>query len=391
MLRNLKRLTIAAVIGVGLSGSANFASAQGITIGGDDRAIIRLIENSGYADPKITKRGLTITRVEACKGADKFLIKLNVLGIIKSQSKIGTCVVAAPPSRFRQADAEEELRRAGYRRIETRREDRSIAATACRRDIKYQLRFNRRGQIVDRREDGPCRVAGLNSDQIIEVLRRDGYRRIDVTSSRPPRYTAEACLDGERLRLELNRRGNVRSQRRIGECGRRFNPTNLANLLRDNGFDRIVINRSDRAPYLAEGCKGSSLIEVTVGRNGRIRKEERVGRCAEAVSKQQVAKKLRDQGYFGVNITKFRGGWRADVCRQETKLTLEIDAYGDVSRERNSGECRSQTILQVLKTLESRGAKNVNAVVEGCFRGTKYRWEFDRLGNRTGRDRIGNC
>ena len=80
------------------------------------------------------------------------------------------------------------------------------------------------------------------------------------------------------------------------------------------------------------------------------------------------------------------------MCRDEAKSNIRFDTYGEIVSQRRSGTCTSASVLDVLKTLESRGAKSTNLVVEGCFRNRKYRWEFDRLGNRTGRQAIdGNC
>ena len=451
MLFNRKSLKWAAFALIGLFGSVQNSNSQSITLGGDDKAIFRLLQNNGYTNPTVTKRGLTIIRTEACKGAEKYQVKVSILGRITSTTKIGSCAVAQPV-RFGEEDAKSELELAGYNQVTTTRAGPRISATACRQDRKYQFKFNRRGRVTERQDVGPCRVAGLTRGQITQILRRDGYQRIVVTDDQLPRYSAEACRDRDRLRIHMNRRGIIRSERRIGVCGRQFdpnqitallekngydrievidkrrppyvaqacrdqsklqitigrygritrernigsclqpiNPANLAEILGKDGYDRVVVIRSNRTPYLVEACKRSSLMELTIGRFGQIRKEERVGRCAEPITKEKITEKLNNEGYLKVAVSKFRNGWRADVCREENKLTLDIDVYGDVSRERRTGQCPSQTVLQVLQTLESRGADKTKAIVEGCYRGVQFRWEFDRLGNRTGRTRIGKC
>ena len=448
IIRSLILLT--GIVGTGAL-SAPDARAQSITLGGDDTAIFRLLQQNGYTSPKVTKRGLTIIRTEACKGRDKYQVKVSILGRITSTAKIGTCAIAQPV-RFGESEAKSALEQAGYSRIQTRRQGAFVSASACREGRSYQFGFNRRGDVTDRQDVGPCRSNGMTKERLAELLQREGYRRIVITDDQLPRYAAEACRNGDRLRLQMNRRGIIRSERRIGQCGRqldpntiaallerngfdrvevvdkrrppyvaqacrdqnkfeisigrygrllderrigrcrtRINPANLAQILGKDGYDRVNPLRTNRAPYLVEACKGNALVELTIGRFGRIRNEERVGRCAAPVTKDALVAKLQQQGYINVGVKKAANGWRADVCREENKLALAIDAYGDVLRERKAGECQSQTVLQVLKTLESRGANKTRIVVEGCYRGSQYKWAFDRLGNRTGRTRLGNC
>ena len=54
--------------------------AQSITLGGDDDLIYRVLRDNGYTRGRIVKRKLTIVRAEACKGRDKYLVKISILG-----------------------------------------------------------------------------------------------------------------------------------------------------------------------------------------------------------------------------------------------------------------------------------------------------------------------
>ncbi|MEE9314064.1 MAG: hypothetical protein V3V02_05380 [Rhizobiaceae bacterium] len=431
---------------------ADTAQAQSITLGGDDEQIYNVLRQNGYTQAKITKRKLTIVRTEACKGTDKFQVKISILGRITSVNKIGTCPQNAKVRGFTREDAVSSLHRDGFTEISAERRGRRITATACRQNRRYELAFNRRGQLTNRRDIGSCAAVGLNRAQIEEIMHTEGYTRVVVTDDQLPKYVAEACRGNDKIRVTMNRRGRVRSERRIGDCARQFNPGNLKALMQDkgydrikivddrrppyvvrackgadrmevsigrygrlrrqnrlracrsvidpttiagvlqsNGYDRVRVLRKNRTPYLAEACKNDNLIELTIGRYGRIQKEERVGRCSQPITETALKDKLSKEGFINVGLTRRGDGWRAEVCRNEVKVAIRIDAYGDLVRERNIGACTSHTVLDVLKKLENRGAQQTSVQVIGCYRNTKYRWIFDRLGNRTGRERVGRC
>lgn len=429
------------------------ANAQTITLGGDDRMVAQVLRANGYTNGVIKSRSLTLVRTEACKNGTKYLVKISVLGKITSVTKLGDCPQPQQQARFTEKQAAELLKQNGYGQIDARRNGNTIVATACRNNRQYQINFNRRGEVASRRRTGDCAPAGLAAWQISDLLKAEGYRRIDVIDDQLPRYVAEACRDGDRVRVQLNRRGQIRSEKRIGNCRQRLNPANiarllegegyervevierrrppyvahackgnakyeveigrfgrlrsenrigrcavpidpanLASLMNDEGYDRVKVLRGNRSPYLVEGCKGEALVELVVNRFGRITQEDKVGSCATPVSKQQLEDRLVEDGYLAVAVRKRGNGWSADVCRDEAKSNIRFDTYGEIVSQRRSGTCTSASVLDVLKTLESRGAKSTNLVVEGCFRNRKYRWEFDRLGNRVGRQAIdGNC
>ena len=425
--------------------------AQTITIGGDDEQVRQVLRSAGYRNIEITSRGLTIVRTEACKGNDKYRVKVSILGQITSENKIGDCP-APERNRFTRNDAKRLLEGDGYSQIDAQREGRIIIAKACRNDRRYQIEFNRRGQISNRQRIGNCLPEGLTQRQITNLLERNGYRRVEVVDAELPRYVAEACRNNDRVSIELNRRGEIRTERRIGRCRTQIDPANIAELLQERGYtrvevidrrrppyiahackgddkmeiaigrfgrlrgetqvgscarpidpanlvslmtkegyNRVKVLRGSRTPYLVEGCKGTRLVELLVNRYGRITKEENVGRCAPPMTKQKLEDRLAKEGYLNVRVRKVSNGWNARVCRDEVERVIRVSSFGETISDRKSGTCESGTVLNVLKTLEGRGAESVTVFVEGCFRGKKYRWSFDRLGNRTGRRAVGNC
>ena len=427
------------------------ARAQNIRLGSDNESVFRILESGGYTNPVITKRGLTIIRTEACKGSVKYRVKVSILGRIKSAAKIGACPVAQGRGYPREA-AVALLQQQGYTQIEAVQRGPNVDVLACLRGQKYQFIFNHRGKLKNQQVVGRCRPPGLGEKQIAAELSRQGYKRVVITDNKLPRYVAEACKGRDRLRIEMNRRGIIRSERKIGECGRQINrrkiatllekagfenieivdnrrppyiarackgadklevsvgrygrifdkkqigtcrspvdPANLSAVLGKNGFDRIRPLRTNRAPYLVEACKGQTLFELAVGNFGKIQRQDRVGRCSDTVSKQTVMSSLSERGYFNIKLRRAGDGWNVDACRDNVKYAVNVDFYGDFTGERKIGQCRSQTVLEVLRNLENRGATATSMIVEGCYAGKKYRWAFDRLGDRTGRTAIGRC
>ena len=255
------------------------ANAQSITLGGDDQMVAQVLRANGYTNGVIKSRSLTLVRTEACKNGTKYLVKVSVLGKITSVTKLGDCP-QPQRARFTEKQAAELLQQNGYNQIDARRNGNTIVATACRNNRKYQFSFNRRGEVASRRRAGDCEPAGLPAWQIADLLKAEGYRRVDVIDDQLPRYVAEACRDGDRVRVQLNRRGKIRSEKRIGNCRQRLNPANIAGLLQGEGYERIEVIERRRPPYIAHACKGNAKYEVEIGRFGRLRNESRIGRCA---------------------------------------------------------------------------------------------------------------
>ena len=444
--RLLASLLISGIVAFGNVEAPAHAQSR---ISNSDGGLAEFLGARGYTDVRVTKRGFTISTMEACKNGEKFKVKVSILGQVKSAVKIGTCGSAFSPQ---QAVAAMQLE--GYENIDARASGNRIIATACRDGRKFGLTFARNGQLINRDRLGRCDSNnGLTPRQIAEELRGQGFNRIQFTDNQLPRYVAEACYRNDRVRLELNRRGEIRTERRIGDCAAAINPNQLqaylesknykrvevvqnrrapylANaclnndrlqlvvgrygriqsetktglcrqpidpnrmsaFLSEKGYDRVRVLRSTR-PYLVEACKGSNLMELTVGRFGRIRKEDRVGRCAAPLTEQALADKLAESGYFAATISRGNNGsWRVEACKDEDKMRLRYSAYGELRRENRIGSCASAKVNDVLGTLESRGASKVQMFVEGCFRNSNYRWSFDRLGNRIGRERLsGRC
>ncbi|MFD0917725.1 hypothetical protein ACFQ14_15080 [Pseudahrensia aquimaris] len=442
------RLTAIALMGLTAFGglaAVQPSHAQSVTIGNSDQQIARALSGQGYSDIVITKRGFTITTLEACRRGDKFQIKMNILGQIKSNRKIGSC-----GNRFAARDAEAAMKKAGYTDITASVRGEQVVAMGCRENRQFELTFNLRGDLINRDRQGRCGLDALRPREVRASLRERGYNRIKFIDNELPRYVAEACQDTARVELVINRRGKINRERRIGNCRGPVDPNNIAPVLRQQGYDRVEavqtrrapymvrackegerqeiivsrfgealsntkigecgqpidpnnlaaaveklgyqrvnVLRGNRTPYLVEACKGRDLLELTIGRFGDV-KEERVGSCARPLNEADARAKLAEAGYFLPTLERRNNGsWNVEACKATTKVSLRINRFGEFARENKIGSCQSATAYDVLSTLEARGASGVTMYVEGCFRNRTYRWSFDRLGNRTGRERLG--
>lgn len=358
-------------------------------------------------------------KVRACLGSDRIEMNIGRNGRILDRSRIDGCLPPANKNeinvaRFRADGVPKMLRREGYNRIELiRGKSFPYTVQACQGNDRIRMNIDPDGIIDRSRVDGcpplPQRarrktpqpkpapqprtesVARLDRADIEDLLRREGFDRIAIVRDRRAPYIAEACRRGDRLELTIGRRGRIRDQRRVGQCETAIDPNSLEEFLEKKGYERVDVVKRKGPPYGAVVCREGDNLSLVIGRYGKIQKEKRIGRCRNRLSEADIREDLAERGLIVLSMTERRRGWAADVCDGTKRYALRINPRGRVRREEAAGTCRSQTVLEVLKNLEDRGARRVNAFVEGCFKGDRFRWRFDRLGNRTGRERIGNC
>ena len=313
-------------------------------LGNDAAAVTQALVRFGYEPQhRLLDREFVRTVVEACRGGEMFRVSVNLLGAVKTKERRGTCdipgagvpipIQAQAGGALQPPEVRRQLRAQGYSRIEfTDRQLPRYVAQACdQQDRRLELFMNRRGEIRRSRQVGTCAVeaAAMSEEQIVQALRQQGYARIDVQNAQPP-YRAIACQGDRRLRLVVNRRGEVRSSSRDGTC----------------------------RPLFTE---------------------------------DQITAKVSQEGFSRLNVKRDGNQYRITACEGPTQVRLVYDVFGDRRERSATGRCTPRNTAEVLSRLEERGANSVQLFVEGCFRNARYRWSFDRLGERTGRQRIGDC
>ncbi|MEO0618250.1 MAG: hypothetical protein AAFZ01_03120 [Pseudomonadota bacterium] len=324
------------------------------------------LRGNGYRDIRFTDRTLPRYVAEACQRGRRFRLVINRRGQVRDRSRIGRCDVASTGNNVNRPDGavplrqiRDRLRNGGYRNIRfTDRQLPRYVAEACLQGRKFRLVLNRRGQVRDRSRIGRCDTPNAGGGQtaalgdIRDRLRRNGWSAIRFTDRSLPRYVAEACRRGNRFRIELNRRGNIRFRQRIGRCRgaepvqqASLNPRDVRRILRARGFNRIRFTDRRLPRYQAEACKRDRRFELTINRFGQITDRRRRGRCrsddrAERVSLPEIRDLLKARRYYRIRFTdRELPGYAARACRNRNEFALRINRFGEVRSRRQVGSC----------------------------------------------------
>ena len=124
-----------------------------------------------------------------------------------------------------------------------------------------------------------------------------------------PRYRAEACKGLSRMRMVISPWGDRLAERRIGDCDPPITLAQLEALLRDRGYSRIDINEEppgsrSRAAFVATACRDRRRFELEIDEFGDITRDRNIGQCErELLSPRQVRAALRKDGFDRIKFT----------------------------------------------------------------------------------------
>lgn len=362
------------------------ATAQIIQLGGSDAEVKAMLSQQGYDRIDIVDRGLSSTTYQACFGQDRVQFKHYWDGRIGGMRKIGGCRVL-----IGEAEVAQLLRQRGYERINIEDHGGNYVAIACRNGDRYRINVTQQGDIRRERQIGQCQNE-LSPTDIAALLERDGYDRIRFTDRQLPRYVAEACDRNQKVELVLNRFGEIRSRREIGQCEQPINPSDIPRLLAERGWSRVSVTDARLPRYKAEGCRDGLRIEVTLNRYGSITDEVRIGQCRDELSARQLRVLLEQMGYSQIEVTdNGRNGYLALVCRGNDRSELILTRYGEVQRENRLGGCTARTTTEISEWLRARGYDNIQLQVEACDGATRYVIRLNEFGEAIDRRRTGRC
>ena len=357
-----------------------------LPFGTSNQRVRRALRQQGYDQIDVTKLGFTSARAEACKGSVRYALKISPRGNIKSQKRIGRCRPVIDIDR-----AVNVLEQEGYRRIDMREESGiPYVATACRRGDKYELHVSAYGDVRVARDLGSCRKAIAPAD-VRAQLRKDGYNRIKFTDDTPPRYRVEACRNGRRLDLRIGRRGQIRDERRIGRCSPPIEARQIGPMLEKAGYDRIEITDRRLPRYAAEACRRDTRYELIMNRFGDVRRERKIGNCPLPISERDLVRKLRRSDFRKISVTTTaRDEYQTIACRGDDRMQIRFSKYGEVIDQDRLGTCVSPRLEEVIEKFE-RGMNRVTVHVEGCRRGRRVRITLNEFGKASDPVRIGRC
>ncbi|MEO0618220.1 MAG: OmpA family protein [Pseudomonadota bacterium] len=231
------------------------------------------------------------------------------------------------------------------------REDDGFAPREDRDDVRATKRA---------RHDEPgyrmnVRDAGL-------VLAGLGYQQVSFSDQELPVYVADGCLERHHFRLRMNRRGDITLRERIGRCYRRgerlqdessLSRDQLRELVEGQGFNRVIVTDTTEPRYVAQACKGSRRLELTLNTYGAVTDRRQIGACREidgenVLPLEQVTKLLERRRYYRIRYTDRELPWyRADVCRNRKAFSVLLNRWGDIARRRQTGVCAAPERIEV--------------------------------------------
>lgn len=251
----------------------------------------------------------------------------------------------------------EALREQGYSRIRiTKQTFTRLNFEACQGGVRYLVKMRGFGNVRSKQKIGECRRA-ISEQQAERILRDEGFRRIRIRAAERG-FGGSACRRGERFEVFVNRFGDVRPPRSLGPCQRQaLSPEQVRKKLRDQGYNRIKFTDRELPRYVAEACRRDRRWELVLSRRGEIRDERRIGRCQPPIAPEDIAKVLSDKGYDRVKVVDNRlPRYVAEACKADERMEVTLNRFGAVRDEIRIGRCqRALNPKQFIKVLRDRG------------------------------------
>lgn len=317
-------------------------------------------------------------------------IRYDVKVDVKGRIK-GTVKIGNCRNQVSEKQVRRNLEANGYTRIVIDEQNSNYVVVGCKGTQRTRIIISQQGELVQRRNIGKCQDVLAPSD-VRQVLRDKGYDRIQFTDRQLPRYVAEACLNNRKLELLINRFGEVKQERRIGRCNPPIDGRNLVKVMRDKGYDRVSIINAKPPRYQVEACVENTRFEITLNRFGSITQRNRIGDCNPAVTPEQIAQLLRKEGFTRLNIKQRQNGnFRISSCFQGYEKQIKLNRYGELLEEVDGKKCLSRSVSQISDAMRERGFRKAKFFVEACRNGNRLKIELNRNGDLIGRERIGSC
>ena len=283
------------------------------------------------------------------------------------------------------------LEKRGYDRVSVEDRGGSYTAVACKQGTRVRVEISMNGDIGAERVLGRCE-AELTPADLTAVLEAEGYDRIEFKARQGQRLTALACLDDERFELVLSRSGEIIDSRSVGECERAITAADLPSLLAKKGYDRVVVTDPRLPRYKVEACRAASRVELIVNRYGEVRDEVRIGACPPPATSADITEGLRVEGYKQIKVTdNGPAGFVATACKNQRRHEFLFNRYAEVVKERELGRCSALSMTEVLEGLKAGGLNKLSIFAEGCRAGRRVRVLLNEFGEEVSRERIGPC
>ena len=280
----------------------------------------------------------------------------------------------------------------GYSRIDIESRRNSFVAIACQNRDRLRVSVNRFGDVRQERRIGRCRRSALSPTDIKADLVRQGYSRIRFTDRQLPKYVAEACRGLTRVELVISSDGDVRKESEIGRCRRAINPRNLVKIMRDAGFNRVKVIDDQLPQYVVEACRKNRRTELTLNRFGRIVDQYNLGKCAPRMDRAKILEMVKGRKLTRAKvISQNNGTYIVSLCDGAVRKHVTFNVFGEALGEKKKGGCSTSSVLDVFRAFQKRKITGISFYAEGCRKGRKIRIEFSNIGDPVGRKNLGKC
>lgn len=253
------------------------------------------LTNKGFTRIVIDNQNGNLVAI-ACRNENRVRITYSRQGEVLQRRKIGTCEEIFQPN-----DVRKVLRDAGYNRIKfTDRQLPWYKAEACRNGNRLELLLTRFGDIRKRTRIGDC-SRPINPDQLNAVLEEKGYNRVEILNRRPPIYQVAACFNADRVDLEVDRFGTVVGRKVIGRCAAQMEQQQIVDLLRKEGFRRIEVSKRSNGSFDISACFEGREKFATLSQFGELLSERDGERCRSR-SLADISKSMTSRGFSEVEF-----------------------------------------------------------------------------------------
>ena len=250
----------------------------------------QILASQGFTRINIEDRGGKFIAV-ACFNNERVRIRVNHLGQIGNRRVLGRCQQSLSP-----ADVSATLQREGYTRIKfINRRLPVYVAEACLGKRKFRLELDEFARTLSQKRLGKCR-GPIDARRLVNYLEDQGYSRVVIIDDRLPRYVAEVCKARKRFELTLNRYGDVIDRYKVGNCATRVDRRDIVSKLRAQGGTRINVVREDNRGFVIEACLEGERMRIDINPYGELKEERSLGECPR-LSIRQVTNQLEKRNF----------------------------------------------------------------------------------------------
>ena len=230
------------------------------------------------------------------------------------------------------------LQQRGYSSVKfTETEGAFYGAEGCLGNEKLSMKVSRWGDVVNRRSIGSCAAATTGdvapqNQELAGLLLSRGFTQVKFLDSTPPSLTIEACANGEKLKLVLNKFGDIRDASKVGACSAEEAPPaatgakklpglfetqaskdQIKAVLSAQGYTEIAFTGRFFFRYKVQACRNGAQYRMVSNRFGEIRASQQVGQCAVIEADYPGRKKPQE---FSFDVIRAKGTIAPEVCQQ---------------------------------------------------------------------------